>query len=329
MRVVSGIQPSGILHIGNYVGAIKQWIELQDKHECFFMVVDLHAITVPYNKETFSDIVRNAARAYVAAGVDPLRATMFVQSHVPAHTELMWLLNTITPLGELERMTQFKEKAAKHTKDINAGLLNYPILQSADVLLYKAEGVPVGRDQVQHIELTRTLARRFNSKFAEIFPEPKEILPPFGEKIMSLIDPTKKMSKSDPVPSYIALFDEPSVIKEKIKAAVTDSGKEVVYNLKEKPAISNLMTMYYLFSGMNMKEIEEECKGVSYAGFKEKVAEAVIDGLRPIQEKHAELERDPEYIEHVLREGAEKARVIAAATLCEAKEAMGLLSQNF
>lgn len=326
MRILSGIQPSGVLHIGNYFGAVRQWIELQNENDCFFMVADLHAITVPYDKDKFKETVRNAVLTYLAIGLDPKKCSLFVQSHIPEHTELMWLLNTITPLGELERMTQFKEKKEKQRKEVNAGLLNYPILQAADILLYHTDAVPVGRDQVQHIEFTRMLAKKFNTKFGELFHEPKELLPKFGEKIMSLTEPTKKMSKSDAPESYISLLDDEKTVMKKIKTAVTDSGKEIIYDPKHKPAISNLLTIYHLFSGESIPAIQKKFEKSNYAQFKEGLADVIIQGLASIQEKRKELEKDNAYIENILKEGEEKARAIAQKTLREVKEKMGINS---
>ena len=231
MRVLSGIQPTGSIHIGNYLGAIKQWIKLQEKEDCIFFIADLHSLTIPYQPKDLQKNILETAISYLALGIDPQKSIFFVQSNVKEHSELCWLLNTVCPLGELERMTQFKEKSkqfsTKGGKDINAGLLAYPILQSADILLYKSEGVPVGKDQVQHIELTRTIARRFNQKFGKLFPEPKSLLPKTGAKIMSLNDPRKKMSKSLGPQSYISLFEDPKEIKKKIMSAVTDTGKQI------------------------------------------------------------------------------------------------------
>src|SRR3989338_5876168 len=258
MRIVSGIQPTGNIHIGNYLGAIKQWISLQEKNECVFMIVDLHALTAPYDPKTLQEKITEKLIAYVAAGVDPEKAIIFVQSEVKEHTELAWLLNTICPVGELQRMTQYKDKSKKFKDNINAGLLGYPILMAADILLYKAEAVPVGKDQEQHVELTRSLAKKFNQKFGQTFKEPESLILKEGSKIMSLIDPKRKMSKSDEPKSCIFLFDAPEDITKKIMSATTDSGKEVKYNITKKPGISNLLMIYSLLSGKITKDIEKE-----------------------------------------------------------------------
>ena len=264
MRVFSGIQPSGEIHIGNYLGALKQWIALQDGNECIFCIVDLHSLTVPYDVSTLKKRVLEKAIAYLAAGLDPKKSIIFVQSQVPEHTELNWLLSTVTPLGDLERMTQFKEKTKKYAKNINAGLLDYPILMAADILLYETDIVPVGKDQAQHIELTREIARRFNKRFGKTFKIPEVFLPTKGAKIMSLIEPFKKMSKSDLAQSYISLFDSPKNIKKKIMSSKTDSKKDIKYNVALKPGISNLLTIYSLFSGVPIKKIEKEFEGKGY-----------------------------------------------------------------
>jgi len=272
MRIFSGIRPTGDIHIGNYFGAIKQWVALQEKNECFFCIVDLHAITTPYEVKKIQKNVLETAIVYLGAGIKLEKSTIFVQSQVKEHTELAWLLNTITPLGELQRMTQFKEKAKKHPENINAGLLDYPVLMAADILLYKTEGVPVGKDQAQHVELTRTIARKFNNKFGKTFIEPKTILPKMGEKIMSLTEPRKKMSKTDNPQSYICLLDSPEIITKKIMNATTDSGKEIKYNPQRKPGISNLLTIFSLLTNTSIKKLENDFKGKGYAYFKKSLA---------------------------------------------------------
>ncbi|MFZ5559844.1 MAG: tryptophan--tRNA ligase, partial [Patescibacteria group bacterium] len=259
MRIFSGMRPSGQLHIGNYLGALKNWVELQKKNFSIFGIVDYHAITTPFNPKHLQKDVYNLVLDYLAAGIDPKKSIIIIQSHIPEHTELAWILSTLTPLGELERMTQFKEKAKQHKENVNAGLFCYPILMAADILLYKADTVPVGEDQAQHVELTRVLARKFNNKFGKTFPEPKTLLQKHGARIMSLTDPFKKMSKTGD--ESIILGDSPDAIRRKIKKAVTDSGKEVKFDEKNKPAISNLITIYHLFSGKSIAEIEKKYKG--------------------------------------------------------------------
>jgi len=324
MRVFSGVQPTGEIHIGNYLGAIRQWIELQATNECIFCIVDLHSLTVPYPPSELQKRIREKAIAYLAAGVDPEKSIIFVQSQVREHTELCWLLSVVTPVGDLQRMTQFKEKAKKYKKNVNAGLLNYPILMAADILLYGTDIVPVGKDQQQHVELTREIARRFNRRFGEIFKIPKALLPKAGSKIYSLTEPTKKMSKSDSSHTYISLFDKPEAIKEKIMSATTDSGKEIKYDQKSKPGISNLLTIYSLFSERSIKEIEKEFKGKGYQVFKEKLAQLLIEKLEPFRRKKKELETRKDYLQNVLADGRKRAQVIAKETMKKVRGAMGL-----
>jgi len=325
MRVFSGIQPTGTLHIGNYLGAIKQWIALQQKAECIFSIVDLHAITVNYNPEEMQNKILSAAIDYLAAGLDPKKCIIFVQSHVKEHTELAWLLETITPIGELSRMTQFKEKARQNKENINTGLFAYPVLMAADILLYKADTVPVGEDQKQHVELCRVLARKFNNKFGKTFPEPKAQLPKLGARIMALNNPLQKMSKSLGPQSYIALTDFPETIYEKIKSAVTDSGKEIRYDEKNKPAISNLLTIYHLFSNKSIAEIEKQYLSGGYAEFKKDLAKVIIEGLSEFRKKRMLLEKNHRKVEKILADGAKKAQQIASLTMKEIKSKMGLL----
>jgi len=323
MRIFSGIQPTGELHIGNYFGAIKQWIDLQKDHECIFSIVDLHAMTIPFKPEQMKKNILDAAITYMALGVDPSKCIIFVQSTVAEHSELSWILNTITPIGELERMTQFKDKSKLFRKNINAGLLTYPVLQAADILLYQTDLVPIGEDQKQHVELTRTIARKFNHLFGETFKEPGALIPKIGGKIMGLDTPAKKMSKSLGPENYIGMFDSSEEIKRKIKKAVTDSGKEIEFS-EEKPAIANLINIYSLFSGKNQKEIEKAFNGKGYNDFKESLASLVSQELRPFQEKKKELEKNPEKIKEILEEGAKKAKVIAKETMQIIKEKTGI-----
>lgn len=324
-RALSGIQPSGKLHIGNYLGAIKQFVALQDTYEAYYCVVDEHAITVPQKPKELRQNTLAIAMAYMAAGIDPKKSVIFVQSHVPAHAELGWILNTMTPLGELERMTQFKEKIVKN-KEINAGLLNYPTLMAADILLYQASVVPVGEDQVQHIELTRSLAKRFNNRFGDTFTIPKPLLQKTSSRIMALNDPTKKMSKSaTSETSYIALSDTPDQIRKKIKTATTDSEKEIHYDIKTKLGISNLLSIAAEFSNKTIKQLEKEFSGASYAAFKEAVAEYIIADIQPFHQRYKELDKNKDEVIKILRDGKEKAEVAANSTLQNAKEKMGFL----
>lgn len=325
MQVLSGIQPTGAIHIGNYLGAIKQWIELQEKNECVFFITDLHSLTVPYNPKELQKNIFEAAITYLAAGINPEKSIFFVQSHVKEHTELCWLLNTVCPIGDLKRMTQYKEKIKQFKGDINAGLLNYPILMAADILLYKTEVVPVGQDQLQHVELARTIARKFNKKFGKTFVEPKALLPKVGAKIMALNNPKKKMSKSLGPENYISLFEEPEEIKRKIMAAVTDTGKEIKYNPKRKPGISNLLTIYSLFSDKSIKEIEMFFKGRGYAELKKFLAELLINSLEPFRRKKKELLSREVYIKETLSLGAKRAQIIAQSTIQDVRKKMGLI----
>ncbi len=323
MRILSGIQPTGSIHIGSYLGAIKQWVRLQDKEECIFFIADLHALTIPRNPKTFKKEVMETAAELVAAGLNPNKCIIFVQSQIKEHTELAWLLNTITPVGELERMTQYKTKAKQFKQNINAGLLNYPVLQAADILLYGTDLVPVGKDQVQHLELTRTIARKFNQKFEKTFKEPKPLLLQVGQKIMALQAPEKKMSKSLPK-TCLYLFDSPQEIKQKIMTAITDTGKEIKYNVSTKPGISNLLTIYSLFSDRPIKEIEKEFKGKGYQVFKEKLAQLLIKKLEPFRKKKKELELHQTLLGKILEDGRKRAQVIAQETMKKVRKNMGL-----
>ena len=325
MRIFSGIQPTGEIHIGNYFGAIKQWIELQQNAECVFCIVDLHALTAPYNPKRLPELILEKAVAYLAAGVNPEKSIIFIQSQVKEHAELTWLLNTVTPIGDLLRMTQYKEKAKKFRDSLNAGLLNYPILMAADIILYQTDAVPVGQDQAQHVELTRTIARKFNQKFGQTFKVPDVKLPKLGAKIMSLTQPTKKMSKSDTSESYIGLFEEPDQIKQKIMKAVTDTGKIVRYNPKLKPGISNLLTIYSLLSEIPIKEIEKKFKGKGYADFKTKLADLLISKLEIFRRKRKELLTREVYVREILKQGKSRAQVIAQSTMQEVRKKMGLV----
>jgi len=321
MRVFSGIQPTNELHIGNYLGAIKQWIELQQKHECIFCVVDLHALTVPYDTSLLKQKTESVAGVYLAAGVNPEKSVIFVQSSIKEHTELCWILSTIAPLGDLQRMTQFKDKSRKHEKNINIGLLSYPILMVADILLYQTDMVPVGEDQKQHVELARVIAKKFNNKFGETFRVPKAVIPKDGARIMSLTEPNKKMSKSDPENTYISLFDSPKDIKKKISSATTDSGKEIKYDKTKKPGVSNLLTIYSLFDNKPISALEKQFKNKGYKEFKEGLANVLTEKLVPFRD----LEAKPDHLEQVLQQGAKKAQAIATQTMQKVKRATGLI----
>ena len=323
-RLFSGIQPSGNLHLGNYLGAIKQWVELQDKYEAIYCVVDLHAITAPQDPTELRKKTLEIAKIYLAAGVDPSKSTIFIQSHVSAHTELGWILNTIATMGELGRMTQYKDKSQKEGwEGSGVGLFDYPVLMAADVLLYDAEVVPVGKDQMQHIELMRDLAQRFNKRFGETFTLPKGVLSKEGQLIMALDDPTKKMSKSAASEyNYIALTDDADTVRRKIKKAVTDSGSEIVYS-DEKPALKNLINIYTLLSGKSTSEIESMYVGKGYGDFKTDLAELVVDFLTPFQERLKNIS-DEEVLE-ILKAGAEKARGLAEEKIKTVYEKIGFV----
>lgn len=323
--LLSGIQPSGDLHIGNYLGAIKLWVELQKSYKVFISIVDHHAITIPQDPKKLRRSTLDLAILLIACGINPKKSVLFLQSQVPAHTELGWILNTITPVSELERMTQFKEK--RERAGTLAGLLNYPVLQAADILLYHPDVVPVGEEQLQHLELTRTLVRRFNNRFGQIFKEPKALIKKEVARIKSLDDPTKKMSKSSSNPdSYIALLDSPDEIIRKIKNAVTDSSHEIHYDEESKPAISNLMTLYSAFSGLSHQKIEQKYRGRGYAEFKKDLAGLLIKSMAPIQKKYRELARSEKAVLNILASGDKKANAVASKTLQEVKDKMGFLS---
>lgn len=323
-RVLSGIQPSGQLTIGNYIGAMRNYVKLQHDHQCFFMVVDLHAITVPQQPEALREQSESIAALYLAAGIDPAKAAIFMQSHVSAHAELGWLLTTMTYMGELERMTQFKDKSAGKDS-VGAGLFTYPSLMAADILLYQADLVPVGDDQKQHLELTRDLAQRFNQRFGEYLTVPQPYMPEIGARVMSLDDASKKMSKSNANPnSYIAMLDDPSVILKKMSRAVTDSGREVKYDPHHKPEISNLISIYAHFADMTIEQIEQKYDGLGYGPFKKDLAEQLVAVLEPIQQRYQDI-RKSGIVHDVLRQGAEQASAIANPIVTEVKKRMGFL----
>lgn len=321
--VFSGIQPTGEIHIGNYVGAIRNWVELQNTHDCLFCVVDYHAITIPYDAQQMANRTLEAVATNIAAGLDPNKSTIFVQSHVPEHTELAWLLNTITPLGNLERMTQFKDKSRRQEASILAGLLNYPVLMAADILLYKASLVPVGEDQIQHLELSRDVARKFNSTFGELFPEPEPYMTG-GARIMALNDPTSKMSKSLEG-STIGLGDSPDEIRARVRRAVTDTGPDTG---EMSPGIKNLFTLLEVFGSNEMvaqfqKAYDE--RQLRYSDLKQTLAEAIVDKLTPIRERRAELLASPKQLHEIIGAGADRARQIARQTMTEVRDMMGFL----
>lgn len=324
-RVFSGVKPSGEFHLGNYVGALQNWVRMQDDHECIFCVVDLHAITVPQDPKELRDKTLEIVAFYLACGIDSKKNILFVQSHVPQHAQLAWLLNTVAKMSELRLMHQYKEKSIGKEENISVGLFDYPVLMAADILLYQAEIVPVGEDQMQHIELVRELARRFNNRFGETFTLPQGMIQKIGNRIMSLDDPTKKMSKSSTSSAgYISMSDTPETIRKKIKRAVTDSGSEVVFQ-GDKPALSNLLTIYHTLSGIPIKKIEAQYAGRGYGDFKKDLAEVIIETLAPIQKKYSSYIKEKKTLLDILADGRERAGTIAEKTYRAAHEKVGLL----
>ena len=323
--IFSGIQPSGNLTLGNYLGALKNWVKLQDDYNCYFCVVDLHAITVPQKPAELRKRTLELLSIYIAAGISPEKNTLFIQSHVSAHSECCWLLTCNTYMGELSRMTQYKDKSQKYGGSIGVGLFNYPSLMAADILLYNTDLVPVGKDQTQHLELTRDLAIRFNNTYSETFKVPEGYIPKAGAKIMDLQDPTKKMSKSSDNPnSYILIMDPPDVIRKKISRAVTDSLGIINYK-NEQPGVQNLLNIISAIKGTSTDDLVEGYKGKGYAELKHDVAEAIVEELTPIQEKVNELLKDKTYLESIYKEGAERASYIANKTLRKMQKKIGLI----
>ena len=321
-RIFSGAQPTGNVHLGNYLGALKNWVALQHEYESFFCIVNLHAITMGHDPKQLAEKTRDLARIYLAVGIDPQVSTIFIQSDVPEHAELTWVLNCVVRVGELERMTQYKDKAKRQGENVTAGLLDYPILMAADILLYQTDLVPVGHDQKQHLELTRDLAIRFNRDYGETFRVPDAFIPKVGAKIMSLANPLKKMSKSDDDPnSRIMLMDDADTVRRKFKRAVTDSGTEIRFD-ESRPAITNLLEIYHLMTGKSQVEIEGHFAGKGYAQLKGDLAEATIEFLGPIQQRVREI--TDEELDRILDEGREKASAIARATLRHVFERTGL-----
>jgi tryptophanyl-tRNA synthetase len=327
-RVFSGIQPTGEMHLGNYLGAVRQWVDAQDDHDAIYCVVDLHAITMPYDAASLADRTRRTATILLAAGLDPARCTLFVQSHVPAHTELTWVLNCIATFGELRRMTQFKEKSAGQ-ESVSVGVFDYPVLQAADILAYDTDKVPVGDDQRQHVELARDVAIRFNHRYGDTLVVPEHVVPPVGARVMDLQDPTSKMSKSsDSSTGFIALLDDPAVITKRIKSAVTDSETVVRFDPETKPGVSNLLQILAATTGRAVPDLETEFAGGGYGRLKGAVADAVVEYLRPLQERYATLAADPGEVDAQLAKGAEKADAIATKVLERVRGAAGLLPRS-
>ena len=336
-RVLSGVQPTGALHLGNWLGAIRNWVDLQDSHDTFFCVVDLHAITVPHDPARLAEDTLSTAALYLACGIDPQRSTVFVQSHVSAHSELAWLLNCVTPLNWLERMIQFKEKAIKQGDNVSVGLLDYPVLMAADILLYDADLVPVGEDQKQHLELARDIAQqRINARFAPkdadgepipILRVPEPLILKQGARVMSLTDGSSKMSKSDPNEgSRLNLLDPPELISKKIKRAKTDPVMGLEFDNPERPEAGNLLGLYALLAGLSPEQAAADCAQMGWGQFKPLLAEAAVEALRPIQQRYSELRADRTVLEGVLQQGRERAESVASATLARVKTALGFLA---
>ena len=333
-RVLSGVQPTGALHLGNWLGAIRNWVDLQKDHDTFFCVVDLHAVTVPHDPQRLANDTLTTAALYLACGLDPERSTVFVQSQVAAHSELCWLLNCITPLNWLERMIQFKEKAVKQGDNVSVGLLDYPVLMAADILLYDADLVPVGEDQKQHLELARDIAQqrinaRFGSEDTPILKVPKPMILKEGARVMSLTDGRSKMSKSDPNEgSRITLLDPPELITKKIKKAKTDPERGLEFGNPERPETDNLLGLYAILSGKGRDAAAQECADMGWGQFKPLLAEAAVAALQPIQQRYRELMDDRSQLESVLRDGRERASAVAAANVQRVRQSMGFLSTS-
>lgn len=328
--VFSGAQPSGELTIGNYMGALRQWVKLQDEYDCIYCIVNQHAITVRQDPTALSKATLDTLALYLACGIDPEKSTIFVQSHVPEHTQLSWVLNCYTYFGELSRMTQFKDKSARYAENINAGLFDYPVLMAADILLYQTNQVPVGEDQKQHLELTRDIATRFNALYGDIFKVPEPFIPKSGARVMSLQDPTKKMSKSDDNRNnVIGLLEDPKSVEKKLKRAMTDSDEPpmVRYNIKDKPGVSNLLDILSGVTGKSIPELEQEFAGKMYGHLKTEVATAVVEMLTKLQQRYHHFRNDEAYLQQVMRQGAEKARAKAKVTLQKVYDAIGFVQE--
>ena len=322
----SGVQPSGNLTIGNYLGAIKNFPEFSEKYKCFYCVVDQHAITVRQVPAELRRRTYETLALYIACGLDPQKNTLYVQSHVPAHTELAWMLNCFTMFGELSRMTQFKDKSARHADNVNAGLFTYPVLMAADILLYQTDVVPIGSDQKQHVELARNIVDRFNQLYPDTFTMPEPIVPKAGARIMSLAEPTKKMSKSDENENAVVrILDDKDAIIRKFKRAVTDSGSEIRV-AEDKPGVTNLITIYSCFTGKSVEEIEREFDGVGYGDFKIAVGQACAERLAPVQEEYRRLLADKAYLESVMKNGADEAAYYARKTLSKVRRKLGFVN---
>ena len=324
--IFSGIQPSGILTLGNYIGALRNWVSLQDsgEYDCIYCVVDLHALTVRQDPAALRRRCAETLALFIACGLDPEKNVMYCESHVPAHSELSWLLGCFTYMGELQRMTQFKDKSQKHADNINAGLLTYPVLMAADILLYQSDLVPIGADQKQHLELARDIAIRMNNLYGDLFTVPDGYFGKAGTRVMSLVDPTRKMSKSDEPNSYIAILDKPEEIRRKFRRAVTDSDGEIRVDRENKPGVTNLLDILSAVTGEGAQQIADRLSGKGYGALKDEVAEAVIAELAPVQARYSEILADKAYLEGVMQSGAERASRIAAKTMRKVHKKLGL-----
>lgn len=324
-NMLSLIQPTNTPHLGNYLGAMQNWVKLQNDYNCYFGIADLHSITVRQDPVKLRNQIKESYALLIAAGLDPEKSTLFVQGHNPNHAELSWILSCYTKFGELSRMTQFKDKSAKHADNINAGLFTYPVLMAGDILLYQSDLVPVGADQKQHIEIARDIAIRFNNAYGETFKVPEGFIPKFGARVMSLQDPSMKMSKSDPNPNgFVAIMDDPSVIMKKFKRAVTDSDTFIAFDPENKPGVSNLLSIYTSFTGLTMDEAVKHFDGLGYGSLKTEVAESVIAGLEPVQSEYKKILSDKAYLEKIMADGAEKASAQARKTLRKVYRKVGL-----
>ena len=323
-RIFSGIQPTGNLTLGNYIGALRNFSLLQDEYDCLYSIVDLHALTVRQNPAELRKACLRTMAIYLATGLDPEKSILYFQSHVAAHAELAWMLDCYTYMGELSRMTQFKDKSAKHADNINCGLFAYPVLMAADILLYQTDLVPIGADQKQHLELSRDIAERFNGVYGDVFVVPEPYIPKVGARVMSLQEPTRKMSKSDPEDTYIAILDKPEIIRKKLRRAVTDSENSVVFDPENKPGVANLMSIMSVLSGQTMDEISATYDGQGYGKFKDAVADCVISALEPIQAEYERISADKAYLQQVMDSGKDRASALAHRTMLKVRKKLGI-----
>lgn len=326
--IFSGIQPTGNLTLGNYIGALRNFKLLEDEYDCLYSIVDMHALTVRQDASELRKACLRVMSLFLAVGLDPKKSLIYFQSHVPAHAELAWILNCYTYMGELSRMTQFKDKSQSHADNINAGLFTYPVLMAADILLYQTDLVPIGADQKQHLELTRDVAERFNGVYGQVFTVPEAYIPKIGGRVMSLQEPTRKMSKSDPEDTYISMLDAPEVIRKKLRRAVTDCDGAVRYDPENKPGVSNLMSILSTLSGQPFEAIERDFEGKGYGAFKDAVADAVVETLSPIQARYNQIVSDKAYLEEVMTTSAERAARLAERTMTKVRRKVGLAARQ-